>query len=162
MAFGGGKEPTLISPLISSIEVIDHSKYMCDFTPANTRKRKQGMYRKIPEENFRSVGFNQEEGFNLPLRMTVEGLDIAGKQFLENTHLTYISHQGSSFWLRALVKEGTDLKLSIDLPANLAQDADLKLVIRGKVVFIEAPKSKDNRQRISLKFENKYIIQPEK
>lgn len=120
------------------------------------------MYRKIPEENFRSVGFNQEEGFNFPLRMLVEGLDIAGNHFLENTQLTYISQHGASFWLRALVKEDADLKLSIDLPASLSRDAELKLIIRGKVVFIEALKSKDNRQRISLKFENKYIIQPEK
>ena len=36
------------------------------------------MYRKIPEENFRTIEFTQEEGFNLPLKMTVEGLDIAG------------------------------------------------------------------------------------
>ena len=120
------------------------------------------MYRKIPEENFCSVGFNQEEGFNLPLRMTVEGLDIAGNHFLENTQLTYISHHGSSFWLRTPVKEGIALKLSIDLPANLSQDNDLKLIIRGKIAFIESPKSGDSRQRISLKFENKYIIQAEK
>lgn len=120
------------------------------------------MNRKIPEENFRSIGFNQEEGFNLPLRMMVEGNDIAGNHFLENTQLTYISHHGSSFWLQTKVKEGADLKLSIDLPARLSQDTDLKLIIRGKIVFIEAPKSDSNRQRISLKFENKYIIEPEK
>jgi hypothetical protein len=120
------------------------------------------MNRKIQEENFRSIGINQEEGFNLPLRMMVEGLDIAGNHFLEYSQLTYISHHGSSFWLKAMVKEGADLKLSIDLPTRLSQNSDLKLIIRGKIAFIEAPKSESNRQRISLKFENKYIIQPEK
>jgi hypothetical protein len=120
------------------------------------------MYRKIPEENFRAVGFNQEEGFNLPLSMTVEGLDIAGNHFLETSQLSYISHNGSSFWLRTVVKEGSDLKLSINLPSSLSRDSSLKLIIRGKIVFIETPKSEDNKQRISLKFENKYIIQPEK
>ena len=120
------------------------------------------MYRKIPEENFRSIGFNQEEGFNIPLPMIVEGLDIAGNHFTENSQLNYISHHGSSFWLQTPVMEGADLKLTIDLPMNLSQEKDLKLIIRGKIVFIEAPKAEELRQRISLKFENKYIIQPEK
>ncbi len=99
-----------------------------------------------------------EKGFKLPLPTLVEGKDLEGKQFAEETTLSYISHQGSSFWLKSRVAIGSQLKLSIDLPPKLSEDKRLKLIIRGRVAFIEITNSRDLRQRVSLKFENKYVI----
>ncbi len=56
---------------------------------------------------------------------------------------------------------GNDLKLIIDLPPKLAQDQDMKLIIRGKVIFVEAATDQIPKQRVSINFENKYIIQNE-
>ncbi len=100
-----------------------------------------------------------EKGFNLNLPTRVEGQDLEGNVFNEKTSLSYISHQGSSFWLRTPTSIGQDLKLIIDLPPKLAQDQDMKLIIRGKVIFVEAATDQIPKQRVSIKFESKYIIQ---
>jgi hypothetical protein len=101
----------------------------------------------------------KEKGFNLSLPAQVEGQDTEGNFFNEKISLSYISHKGSSFWLRTPTSIGHDLKLIIDLPPKLAQDKNLKLIIRGKVIFVEASTDQIPKQRISIKFENKYIIQ---
>jgi len=100
----------------------------------------------------------KEKGFNLPLYTLVEGTDVFGKGFNEKTTLSYISHNGSSFWLENSVPVGSELKIIIDLPPNLTKEKALKLIIKGKVVFIEAPKDQNSRHRVSIRFENKYII----
>lgn len=99
-----------------------------------------------------------EDGFNLPLSTKVEGISAFGKNFEEKTVLSYISHHGSSFWLKNHVALGSELRLSVELPPKLSQDKNLKLIIRGKVIFVESPKNNHDGQRVSLKFENKYII----
>ncbi len=101
----------------------------------------------------------KEKGFNLTLPTRVEGQDMEGNVFNEKTSLSYISHQGSSFWLRTPTSIGHDLRLIIDLPPKLAQDQNLKLIIKGKVIFVEASTDQIPKQRVSIKFENKYIIQ---
>jgi len=103
------------------------------------------------------LGFD-EQGFNIPLQTLIEGKDMFGNPFNEKTVLSYISHNGSSFWMANTVPVGSELKLIIDLPPNLSDEKDLKLIIKGRVVFVEAPKDQDPRHRVSLKFENKYII----
>ena len=102
-----------------------------------------------------------EKGFNLNLPTRVEGQDLEGNVFNEKTSLSYISHQGSSFWMSTPTFIGHDLKIIIDLPPKLAQDQDMKLIIRGKVIFVEAATDQNPKQRVSIKFENKYIIQNE-
>jgi len=104
----------------------------------------------------------KEQGFNLSLPTLVEGKEESGKAFREKTVLSYISHHGSSFWLSNPVALGSELKLIIDLPPKLADKKDLKLIIKGKVIFVEALKGKNSKQRVSLKFSNKYIIDSEK
>ena len=99
-----------------------------------------------------------EHGFSIPLNTEIQGKDAQGKEFNEKTVLTYISHNGSSFWMANSVAEGTELKLIIELPPKLSDEKNLRLIIKGKVVFVEAPKTEDPRHRVSLKFENKYII----
>lgn len=99
-----------------------------------------------------------EKEFKFPLPALVEGKNKSGESFREKTILSYISHHGSSFWLANSVHLGSDLKLIIDLPSNLSDEKNLKLIINGKVAFIEADNAKDPKDRISLHFENKYII----
>lgn len=107
--------------------------------------------------DLRQLG-DDEQGFSIPLNTQIQGKDISGHEFNEKTTLTYISHSGSSFWMANSVSEGSELKLIIDLPPKLSDEKNLKLIIKGKVVFVEAPKNEDPRHRVSLKFENKYII----
>ena len=104
----------------------------------------------------------QENGFDMPLPTLVQGNDTSGASFTEKTILSYISQNGSSFWLTTEVGMGSELRLTVDLPTNLADDKDLKLIIKGQVIFIEAPKNQNGRHRVSLKFENKYIIDEKK
>jgi len=100
----------------------------------------------------------KDQIFNLPLTTLVEGRNAAGKAFQEKTVLFYISHHGASFNLFNSIALGSKLKLIIDLPSALADDKDLKLVINGKVALVEANHSHPSKQRVSLRFENKYFI----
>jgi hypothetical protein len=102
-----------------------------------------------------------EKGFKLPLKTVVIGSDKSGQAFQEETSLSYISHNGSSFILKTPVSLGNELKLVIDLPPDLSKNEDLKLIIKGKIVFLEAPKDQNSHQRVSLNFENKYVIKPD-
>jgi hypothetical protein len=97
--------------------------------------------------------------FNLPLPTLVSGRDATGRVFQERTVLFYISDHGASFNLSNLVALGAKLKLNIDLPPTLAENKNLKLVINGRVALIEAHESSPTRQRVSLRFESRYIIQ---
>ena len=101
----------------------------------------------------------KEQGFNLSLPTIVEGRDVSGKHFTEKTVLSYISHHGSSFWLTNSVSLGSALRLIIDLPPKLAEKKDLQLLIKGTVIFVESTKGKDSKQRVSLKFDSKYVIE---
>ncbi len=103
----------------------------------------------------------KEHGFTFPLPTLVEGLDVAGTAFQEETTLSYISHQRSTFPLRSGVTLGTRLKLVIDLPKKLAEDRNLKLALKGKVVSIELGSRQTAKRSITVKFESKYIIAPD-
>ena len=109
-----------------------------------------------------SISFSApEKGFKLPLNTIISGEDGSGNPFSEKTVLTYISHNGSSFWMKTPILIGTSLRLTIDLPKNLSDDDDLKMIIKGRAIFIEASKDDPSKQRVSIKFENKYIIKPD-
>ncbi len=96
--------------------------------------------------------------FSLPLPTLVEGESPTGEPFQEKTTLNFISHQGAIFQLKNQVTIGTRLRLAIDLPRTLAEDRNLKLIIRGQVVLVEKSSPRQTRQRITMKFENKYLI----
>jgi len=104
-------------------------------------------------------GTIREAGFKMPLSTEIEGTDIDGKSFREHTVLSYISHNGASFRITNPVAEGTELRLSIQLPRKLADDRSLRLIIRGNVLFIETLNESDERHRVSLRFKNQYIIE---
>lgn len=100
----------------------------------------------------------KDQVFNLPLPTVVEGRDATGRAFQERTVLFYISYHGASFNLTNAIALSSKLKLIIDLPPSLSDDQNLKLVINGKVVLVEANSSQYSRQRVSLRFESKYFI----
>lgn len=103
----------------------------------------------------------RDQGFTFPLATQVGGMNARGKEFAEDTVLTYISHEGSSFYLKNPVNIGMRLKLVIDLPEKLAQDKALKMVIKGKVAHVEADRDRLIRQKVTVKFDSKYIIKPD-
>jgi len=102
-----------------------------------------------------------ERGFTFPLPTQVEGVNARGQDFSEGTILTFINHQGSSFYLKNPVHIGTRLRLVVDLPEKLSDDKNLKLVLKGKVGLIEALREHSPGQRVTVHFDSKYIIKPD-
>jgi len=102
--------------------------------------------------------FLKEKGFKLPLSTVVEGTDRTGNRFSEKTILSYISPSGSSFWLNTPVAHDSSLRLTIDLPPKLKENKDLKMIIKGKVIFIEEGAEQSSKSRVSLRFDNQYLI----
>jgi hypothetical protein len=102
-----------------------------------------------------------EHGFKLALPMTVQGRDLSGRDFEEETVLDYMSHSQASFVLKNSVILESQLKLIIGLPPKLSEDRGLKLIIRGRVAFLEHRREGDASQRISLALESRYVIKPE-
>ena len=100
----------------------------------------------------------KDQIFNLPLPTLVEGRDALGKFFQEKTVLYYISHHGASFNLARPIALGGKLKLIIDLPPSLAEKTNLKLVINGKAALVETNNSQPAKRRVSVRFENRYLI----
>jgi len=104
------------------------------------------------------AGRDEENGFRLALPMTVLGSDPFGRAFAEETILGYMSHAGASFDLKTPVVRGAHLRLSISLPPRLAADAELKLFIRGRIVFLERVREDSPLRKISIKLESRYAI----
>lgn len=101
---------------------------------------------------------NGDKVFHMPLPTLVEGEKASGDVFQEKTILNFISHQGAVFHLKTPLMVGSRLRLAIDLPRSLSEDRSLKLIIRGHVVLVEKVGARKPRQRITMKFENKYFI----
>jgi hypothetical protein len=102
-----------------------------------------------------------ERGFKLALPMTVQGRDPAGRDFEEETVLDYMSHSHASFILKNAVIRESQLRLIISLPPKLSEDQDLKLIIRGRITFLEHRREGEASQRISLALESRYVIKQE-
>lgn len=118
------------------------------------------MATKIPADDMDLLG-PKKQGFTFPLPTQVEGMNAKGRDFSEETILTFISHEGSSFCLKNPIQVGSRLKMIVDLPEGLADNVPLKLVIRGRVAKIEALPGGNPAQRVTIKFDSKYIIKPE-
>ena len=118
------------------------------------------MATKYSADNLDFTGI-REQGFTFPLPTQVEGMNAKGRDFAEETVLTFISHEGSSFRLKNPIQIGSRLKLIIDLPEKLAEDKALKLVIRGRVAKVEALRLGNGGQQVTIRFDSKYIIKPE-
>lgn len=107
------------------------------------------------------VSGDGEAGFTFPLPTRVQGLNSKGQEFTEDTVLSSISHQGSTFFLKNKINVGERLRLVIDLPEKLSAGSELKLVIKGRVTQIEAADAKATAHKVVVAFDSKYIIKPE-
>lgn len=123
-------------------------------------EEKATMIKKFPFDETTPLA-SAERGFIFPLPTQVDGVNARGQDFSEGTILTYINHQGSSFYLKNPVHIGTRLRLIVDLPEKLSEDKNLKLVIKGKVMLIEALRERGPGQKVTVHFDSKYIIKPD-
>jgi hypothetical protein len=101
-------------------------------------------------------------GFSFPLPTSVQGMNARGREFTEDTVLSSISHEQSSFILRNPVQVGVRLRMVIDLPEKLSlEDKDLKLVLKGRVEKVEVQRDRAASQKVTVRLDGKYIIKPE-
>jgi len=97
--------------------------------------------------------------FSMSLPLAVSGLDSAGHEFSEESHLASISSEEAVFFLRARVDRQASLKLVIPLPPKLADGQPLNLVLRGTVLqAVQSALAGIQGQRIRLKLESRYFI----
>jgi hypothetical protein len=104
---------------------------------------------------------SKNQAFTFPLSTLVAGINAKGQEFTEDTVLSFISHRGSSFYLKNSLDVGARLKLIIDLPEKLAEDKKLKLVLKGKVVMVDPLRERPAGQKVAVEFDAKYLIRPE-
>ena len=101
----------------------------------------------------------RDPGFTFPLPTSVQGVNARGGEFAEDTVLSYISHEMSSFILKNPIQIGARLRMVIDLPEKLSlDDKDLKLVLKGCVEKVEIQRDRAASQKVTVKFDGKYII----
>lgn len=117
------------------------------------------MSRRILTENVPVRHHAEQRGFKLSLPLTVEGPDACGRPFREETILAYMSHVGALFPLRTAVSPGSRLKLAVALPPKLDEGKNLKLVIKGTIVFIEPGEEEVVPSQISLRLESRYFVE---
>jgi hypothetical protein len=117
------------------------------------------MLRSLSRESMPIRHHAELKGFKLTLPATVEGPDAEGTFFREETVLSQMSHVGAIFRIVSPVSLGTRLKLSVSLPPKLSQGRNLKLVVKGTIALIEPEEEDGRRSRVSLRLENRYIIQ---
>jgi len=101
----------------------------------------------------------RDPGFTFPLPTSVQGVNARGSEFAEDTVLSYINHELSSFILKNPIQIGARLRMAIDLPKKLSlDDKDLKLVLKGCVEKVEIQRDRAASQKVTVKFDGKYII----
>ena len=117
------------------------------------------MLRRISTSNTPVRRHAEQRGFKLSLPLMVEGPDADGTLFREETILTYMSHIGALFPLRTTVSPGSRLKLAVSLPPKLDEGKNLKLIIKGAIVFTEPPSEDGAPAQVSLRLESRYIVE---
>jgi hypothetical protein len=148
------------SPSISSLGVIDRDGRPWHFSLSFDGKGSDEMPRKKAHPENSGKAPDPEYGFELPLRMTVEGKTGSGEDFQEETVLDYMSYKTALFELKNEVVPGTPLKLIISLPPKLSEKKRLCLAVRGHVDLVRAS---NNRMApsVTLKLGSRYIIKPD-
>lgn len=117
------------------------------------------MLRRISTDNTPVRRHAEQRGFKLSLPLTVEGPDADGALFTEETVLTYMSHVGALFPLKTPVSPGSRLKLAVALPPKLDEGKNLKLVIKGTIVFTEPGGEDGEPAQVSMRLESRYIVE---
>jgi hypothetical protein len=117
------------------------------------------MFGRISTSNTPVGRHAEQRGFKLSLPLTVEGPDAEGTLFREETILTYMSHVGALFPLKTPVSTGSRLKLAVSLPPKLDEGKNLKLIIKGAIVFTEPPSEDGAPAQVSIRLESRYIVE---
>lgn len=102
----------------------------------------------------------RERIFELSLPTVVRGIDAWNKEFQEKTHLLNISAQEASLWLKNKVTLGAKLRLSLSIPKTIILEKPLQLFLSGTVVSISSDSNKNNKQRVFIRIDKNYKIQP--
>jgi hypothetical protein len=117
------------------------------------------MLRRISTDNTPVRRHAEQRGFKLSLPLTVEGPDADGALFREETTLAYMSHVGALFPLKTPVAPGSRLKLAVALPPKLDEGKNMKLVIKGTIVFTEPGTDDGAPAQVSIRLESRYIVE---
>jgi hypothetical protein len=117
------------------------------------------MLRRMSTEHAPVRRHAEQRGFKLSLPLVVEGPDANGALFREETTLSYMSHVGALFPLRTPVCPGSRLKLAVALPPKLDEGKNLKLVIKGTIVFTEPGADDRAPTQVSMRLESRYIVE---
>lgn len=101
-----------------------------------------------------------EQQFKLSLPALVKGINAQGKKFQEQTELLSISSEKAILWLDSHVTIGSLLDVSLDIPKTLILETPLKLLVSGKVNFIQKKNKNNKNQLISVQLNKKFQIHP--
>lgn len=129
-------------------------------------KSKKASAEKKQEEGFSinpaAINRRKEWRFDLPLTTLIEGKLPRGKKFMEKTTLYNISSGGAYFCLDSGVVVGSKLNLIIDLPKELTEGQNVKLMLGGFTVRLVEPDIKGKKQGVAVRFSKEFKFVKEK
>lgn len=108
-----------------------------------------------------AINRRKEWRFDLPLSTIIEGKLPRGKRFKEPTTLHNISSGGAYFCLDSGVYVGSKLNLIIDLPKELTEGKNIKLMLGGITVRLAEPDSREKKQGVAVRFSKDFKFIPE-
>jgi len=100
-----------------------------------------------------------ERLLELSLPALVMGQKATGKRFQESTELLSISSEQARFLLKAPIKIGALLKLSLKVPATPFLIYPLKLQVSGRVSRVEIDGHKKFVQLVTIRLERRFKLQ---
>jgi hypothetical protein len=101
----------------------------------------------------------RERHFDLSLPVLVSGTNAKGEDFEEKTKIASISAQEASFWLKAKVTTGANIKLCLDVPKTLVLESHLNLFLSGDVKYVQSGVTNKKRQLVTLHLDKLFKIQ---
>lgn len=101
-----------------------------------------------------------ERLLELSLPALVLGQNASGRQFMETTELQDISSERARFPLKTPIRIGTELKLSLKIPATPLLVYPLHLELSGQVSQIEFNGQKNFRQMVTVELGKKFELRP--
>lgn len=101
-----------------------------------------------------------ERLLELSLPALVMGQNASGRQFKETTELQEISAELARFPLKTPIKVGTELKLSLKIPATPLLVYPLYLELSGPVSQVEFNGQKNFLQMVTVELGKKFELRP--
>ncbi len=107
-----------------------------------------------------TINRRKEWRFDLPLTAVVQGKLPAGKPFQETAKLTNISSGGAYFHLDSAVVVGSKVKLSIEIPKELAEGNKVRLEVAGLTIRLQKPEKRGKKQGVAVRFARGFKFLP--